>query len=108
MKRRTPYLRGKPKGFTLVGVLAAATVLAILATFIGKNLYYLIRARLRTEAKVSVVDSESTFSELVAARVVSMINSITFPVASPQQRCQFANFADTFNQMPPIFPGSRT
>ncbi|NBX75749.1 MAG: hypothetical protein EBQ92_04280 [Proteobacteria bacterium] len=86
----------KPNGFTLIGAIAAALVLAIAATFIGKNLYYLIRSRLRTEAKVSIVDNETTLAELIAAKLFTMTSS---------NACELANFVTTFNTNPPTFPG---
>jgi type II secretory pathway pseudopilin PulG len=88
--------RKKSQGFTLIGALAAALVLSILATFIGKNLFYLIKSRMRSEAKVSIVDNESTFTELIAAKIFTMANS---------NACTIANFASTFNTNPPTFPG---
>jgi len=88
--------QSKSRGFTLIGALAAALVLSILATLIGKNIYYLIRSRLRTESKVSIVDNESTFAELIATKLFSMMGS---------SACNTADFVTNFNNNPPSFPG---
>jgi type II secretory pathway pseudopilin PulG len=88
--------RKNSQGFTLIGALAAALVLSILATLIGKNLFYLIKSRMRSEAKVSIVDNESTFTELIAAKIFTMADS---------DACNVVNFANTFNANPPTFPG---
>lgn len=90
------------RGFTLVGAMAAALVLAILATLLGKNIFYGIRSRLRTEAKVGIVDNETTLAELIAAKLFQIINS---NYNNPKSPCNHVNFVSDFNTNPAFFPG---
>jgi len=62
------------KGFTLLGVtLTAAAIFAFVAAG-GMFIAYVTRSKLRSEAKVAVIDIETSLAEVIAARLLTTLS----------------------------------
>ncbi|NBT57652.1 hypothetical protein EBT16_02595 [bacterium] len=92
-------------GFTLWGTLAILLVLGIAGTYLGKVLYFSIKARNRVEAKTSVIDNESTLAELIATKMKEMQENFV-PLVPGSTFCSLnaGDFKTSFNTNSPVFP----
>lgn len=62
------------RGITVIGATVAAAVVGATAVTAGILIAYANRAKLRAEAKVSVIDNESALSEVVVARMLKALS----------------------------------
>ncbi|NBW98676.1 hypothetical protein EBR03_03805 [bacterium] len=82
------------KGVTIIGASVAAALIGAAAVTAGIVISYARRAKLRAEAKVSVIDNESALSEVVAATLARTLSPQ--PPASGVLLTP-SNFVDRFN-----------
>ncbi|NBV50475.1 hypothetical protein EBR78_04545 [bacterium] len=81
------------RGITVIGATVAAAVLGVTAVTAGILIAYANRAKLRAEAKVSVIDNESALSEVVVARMLKALS----PSVGEGTCLDSSNFSTEFN-----------
>lgn len=82
------------KGVTIIGASVAAAVIGAAAVTAGVVIAYAKRAKLRAEAKVSVIDNESALSEVVAA---TLARTLSPQPPAPGTLLTAGNFIERFN-----------
>lgn len=94
------------KGFTLVGVLVIIVILSGLFAFMGRSTPFIVRSRLRSEAKASFSKSVDAVTGLIARRVNQVLTD-SCPLNSDDFLLSF-NSTTLIPPGPPAFPGTPT
>jgi len=88
----------------MLWVLASLVILGIVATQLGKQLFFAIRYKKRMEAKTSVIDNENTFVELIAGRLKTIIENQIAANSGSMCGLTASGLKTSFNATDLVFP----